>query len=547
MSWYKTGVVTVTNGGTAVTATGTKFASNVRVGDGFNGPDGRWYEVVNIASETTLGIYPAYKGATESGSSTWMTAPIQGYNKETADRLRAITAGFGDITADVAAADASAKAAKLSETNAKTSETNAAASSQNATNYAVQSYNHSQVSLTESNKSQAAASTATTKAGEASASAAAAKTSETNAANSLANLQKTQSSTDVTAGRILKVGDYGFGVPITITDANLAVGVNGANYRLGSPYTNGPSASPYTITSYMYDSEVTQVAYLEGSATPTIFIRKRSSGTWYPWTRSLLDLDVVNNLTTSSTNAPLSARQGQILNSSIGYLDSKIGNAPTQYSGSLDVVDTINSGFTVATVNNGGTKPPNKSYGFLQQISQGTGASAQTRQYWNDFDGTPGTKSTWVRDKYGTGTWGAWRTVYDQNSVIGTVANVTAGPTESGIVERGSNVNGDYTKFIDGTMFAWKRQSGSTNNSYAQPGGYFAGDAVASTTPVAFVGIPSVQCSVGGGVGNAGIALASCYALPTASSFGSWRVFTDSATVIGNGVVFSFFAVGRWR
>lgn len=139
MAWYKTGLVNVTNGDTAVTAVGTRFISNVRVGDGFRGPDGEWYEIVNMASETAIGIYPAYAGPTVTESSDYMIAPLQGYNKETADRLRKITDGIGSVEGDVAAAKeaaeasaASAALSKTSETNAKSSETSAAQSSAQA-------------------------------------------------------------------------------------------------------------------------------------------------------------------------------------------------------------------------------------------------------------------------------------------------------------------------------------------------------------------------------------------------------------------------------
>lgn len=91
MAWYKNGTVAATTGQTTVTGTDTKFATNARVGDGFNGPDGNWYEVTNIASETVIAIFPAYQGATTPSSSNYMIAPLQGYNKESADRLRAIT------------------------------------------------------------------------------------------------------------------------------------------------------------------------------------------------------------------------------------------------------------------------------------------------------------------------------------------------------------------------------------------------------------------------------------------------------------------------
>lgn len=91
MAWYKTGSVTINTGQTSVTGIGTKFVSNSRVGDGFRGPDGEWYEIVNTASETSIGIYPAYAGPSVVSDTSYMIAPLQGYNKESADRLRAIT------------------------------------------------------------------------------------------------------------------------------------------------------------------------------------------------------------------------------------------------------------------------------------------------------------------------------------------------------------------------------------------------------------------------------------------------------------------------
>lgn len=128
MAWYKTGTVSVLNGATSVTGIGTRFASNSRVGDGFRGPDGEWYEIVNIASETVLGIFPAYQGGTASTSASYMIAPLQGYNKESADRLREITNGMADISGDVLEAKNSAIEAKASEDAAKAYELSVSAS-----------------------------------------------------------------------------------------------------------------------------------------------------------------------------------------------------------------------------------------------------------------------------------------------------------------------------------------------------------------------------------------------------------------------------------
>lgn len=94
MPWYRSGTVAITAGQTTVTGTGTDFAANSRVGDAFQGPDGRWYEVANIASATVLSILPAYQGATTSAGAYGL-APMQGYVKDSADALRAIVNQYG--------------------------------------------------------------------------------------------------------------------------------------------------------------------------------------------------------------------------------------------------------------------------------------------------------------------------------------------------------------------------------------------------------------------------------------------------------------------
>lgn len=94
MPWYGSGAVAVTANSATVTGTGTAFSANSRVGDAFRGPDGLWYEVTNIASATVLSIKPNYQGATASGQA-YAIAPMQGYVKESADRLRQFVDQYG--------------------------------------------------------------------------------------------------------------------------------------------------------------------------------------------------------------------------------------------------------------------------------------------------------------------------------------------------------------------------------------------------------------------------------------------------------------------
>ena len=98
MPWYKTGTVSVVQNSNAVIGTSTAFISNARVGDAFRGPDGGWYEVINIASDTAMSIAPPYLGVTNAAG-VYALAPMQGYVKDSADALRALVNQFGGVLA----------------------------------------------------------------------------------------------------------------------------------------------------------------------------------------------------------------------------------------------------------------------------------------------------------------------------------------------------------------------------------------------------------------------------------------------------------------
>lgn len=190
MTWYKTGTVAVTSGSNAVIGTGTSFIANSRVGDAFRGPDGGWYEVTNIASDTALSIAPNYQGATVAAGG-YSLAPMQGYVKDSADALRAATQVIGQVGTDVSAqaqlAEDAANAAKISEDNAKASEISAdtAASTSTAAVSTTLGYRDEAEGFRDA--AEAAATTATTSKSNAQTSAANAATSATDAANSAAD------------------------------------------------------------------------------------------------------------------------------------------------------------------------------------------------------------------------------------------------------------------------------------------------------------------------------------------------------------------------
>ena len=90
MAWYSTGTVSVSTGSAVVTGTGTSFINNARYGDALLGPDGKWYEVVTVGSDTVLSIDPPYIGSSAS-LAAYKIVPVQGYVKSSADTLNEVT------------------------------------------------------------------------------------------------------------------------------------------------------------------------------------------------------------------------------------------------------------------------------------------------------------------------------------------------------------------------------------------------------------------------------------------------------------------------
>lgn len=87
MPWHRLGTVSVTQNSGTVTGANTAFAANTRIGDAFIGPDGRQYELGNVASDTVISIIPPYLGPTVVGAAYAVT-PVNGYQKGLADQVR---------------------------------------------------------------------------------------------------------------------------------------------------------------------------------------------------------------------------------------------------------------------------------------------------------------------------------------------------------------------------------------------------------------------------------------------------------------------------
>lgn len=227
MPWYKAGTVSVVRNSTSVLGNGTAFIANSRVGDAFQGPDGGWYEVVNIASDTALSIVPEYKGDTSNGAYT--LAPMQGYVKDSADQLRTFVNQAG------------AKLAALGSTG----------------NYEVLPVSKGGTGGTTPAEARAALELGTTgnfdvlpisKGGTGSVTTAAARAALELGSAATATLQTTPS--DATAGRVMQVGAFGIGGNPPVYTGNIddtAAVPAGRCFVINTATGVKPTGSPYGL------------------------------------------------------------------------------------------------------------------------------------------------------------------------------------------------------------------------------------------------------------------------------------------------------------
>jgi hypothetical protein len=94
--WYRQGSVSVTNGSATVTGSGTAWIANVEIGEGFLGPDGRIYEIVSVASNTSLTIGQTYLGSTVSGQN-YVIVPTQSYIRDLAAQAATLVNSYSNI------------------------------------------------------------------------------------------------------------------------------------------------------------------------------------------------------------------------------------------------------------------------------------------------------------------------------------------------------------------------------------------------------------------------------------------------------------------
>lgn len=141
---------------------------------------------------------------------------------------------------------------------------------------------------------------------------------------------------------------------------------------------------------------------------------------------------------------------------------------------------------------------------------------------------------------YGGSGWSPWVEEFHQGRILGTVSQSGGVPTGA-VIERGSNANGEYVRFADGTQICYLRTSLSFGINVAFLGGYRSAEQN-WTFPAAFIGSPLPCVSV---IPESQSAFGGMLTAAPGATVGKWGLTSVSTQSSATRVV-ALTAIGRW-
>ncbi|GGD22218.1 DUF2793 domain-containing protein [Sinisalibacter lacisalsi] len=235
------------------------------------------------------------------------------------------------------------------------------------------------------------------------------------------------------------------------------------------------------------------------------------------WTEALLLDRATGQASGAAVQAsPADARAEKLVRVD-GAVTASLASFGADYpAGSGIDIDAVDAGFAgLVSDANPGTWPLAASGALVWLTTQRVHANdavIQSAHY--GYDATAATTMrVFRRLRSGDGNWGPWSEAYTQHSVLGTVGQSGGMPTGA-VIERGSNANGDYVRFADGTQWCWNNEFmlGYLNSRVLK--GHF-------TYPAAFAGKPVLTYTP-----------IDDRITPDGNSFGDGTPYADRANVI---------------
>ena len=238
--------------------------------------------------------------------------------------------------------------------------------------------------------------------------------------------------------------DWGLTGPITraVTNYNDAIAA-GWHSALAGTEANRPPNVQYALVFVGVHSGgylvQTATDILNGRSARRVF--RSNDSTWGAWRQSA-DTDLFGTAAFATlTQSTTDTATGRVLKVGDYAIGGYVGSIVFE---SIVINSLTTTGDYYITTTNGIGQLPIGTNGYMRVV----GHSAQfVLQTFTAVD----LSGTWIRRMF-SGTWGPWRRVYNSFNAVGTV---TSDGNDSAIVERGSNANGHYVRYIDGTQICW--------------------------------------------------------------------------------------------
>ena len=192
---------------------------------------------------------------------------------------------------------------------------------------------------------------------------------------------------------------------------------------------------------------------------------------------------------------------------------------------------------------------PTLENGKYYMISSGSGTYPESGSFFVEVSRASGivTMSAWragsftsgYTRNYFSGAWTDWVRIYSATDILGSVSQSGGTPTGA-VIERGSNANGEYVRFADGTQICWCLSDTSQTADVAYGNVYRASSDVGFTFPAVFSSSPDVSPS------SRYVSGAAHWMVPAntgAAGGTAGRIFSAVSGAVGKpGIV----AIGRW-
>jgi len=178
--------------------------------------------------------------------------------------------------------------------------------------------------------------------------------------------------------------------------------------------------------------------------------------------------------------------------------------------------------------------PESSSYRYLLEVSAGIDGR---RQFlcWRDASSNP-VAYFWVGHQATDGSGAiAWHRVISASNLLGTVSQASGLPTGA-VIERGSNANGDYVRFADGTQLCTRSVSHDLSSSSFQ---YW-------TFPATFAAVPTGSVSKPGTYSTQINAWYSRCGSAWANSTSQWASRAAAGSAVADTIALQLTAIGRW-